>query len=236
MNIVITGPNGFIGRKLLAKLKNFDLNIRVVDRSTPVTDFNNIFDSCDFCFHLAGEVRPTATRDEFYRSNVLLTQNIIDCIDSNHGKTRILFASTIHTQKPINDYGYSKLDAENIISSYNEKYNLTDLIFRLPHLFGAGAKPQHNSVFATWVYSVVEGKPLNVYDCDVKMTYIQVDELIDFFIKQLSSNERLNLPESYVIKLGALKEMILSLYNGARAKNKLESYTLDMINEANKKK
>ncbi|MEL4429138.1 NAD-dependent epimerase/dehydratase family protein [Shewanella mangrovisoli] len=235
MNIVITGSNGFIGRKLLEKLKIFDFNIKLVDRLTHVSDFKSIFDSCDFCFHLAGEVRPTATRDEFYNSNVILTQNIINSIDLNLGKTKILFASTIHAGKPKNDYGYSKLEAENIISLYNKKYNLTDLIFRLPHLFGTGAKPEHNSVFATWIYNVVNGKSLNVYDGNVQMTYIQVDELIEVFIRQLFCEYRVNLPESYFIQLGDLKEMILSLHNGASPKNKLEYYVLEMLNDASRK-
>lgn len=232
MNIVVTGASGFIGRRLCKKLRLSDFNIKVISRETRASDFTHILSECDICFHLAGEVRPKATREDFFTSNVELTRKITESLAQNNKKTRVVFASTIHAQNPVNDYGFSKVEAERLISKYNADYGLSDFIFRLPHLFGEGAKPEHNSVFTTWIYNAVQGKELHVFDPEIVMTYVHVDELIDVFLKQIYNEYRLESPQPYIIKLGVLKDLILSINNGAACFSQLDFYILNMLKEA----
>ncbi|MFA0401689.1 hypothetical protein BCT09_09245 [Vibrio splendidus] len=232
MNIVLTGASGFIGKRLMSKLEPLNLNIRTIDRDTQRSDYNNIFSECDVCFHFAGEVRSNATSEEFFNVNSKLTKDVVQSIKLCGNNTRIIFSSTIHAGCPSNDYGFSKLEAEKIITSYNNDLYLIDCVFRLPHLFGVGAKPDHNSVFTTWVYNAVKGLELNVFDPDFKMTYINVDELVDVFIEQMYSDVKLELPSPYIIKLGDLKDKILSIYNGSACHSKLDRYIFNMLQDA----
>lgn len=232
MNIVLTGASGFIGKRLMSKLEPLNVSIRTISRDTRRSDYSDIFSDCDVCFHLAGEVRPSATSEEFFNVNTKLTKDVVQSVKLYGNNTRIIFSSTIHADFPRNDYGFSKLEAEKIITSYNNDLELSDYIFRLPHLFGVGAKPDHNSVFTTWVYNAVKGLELNLFDPDIKMTYISVEELVEVFVKQMYSDVKLELPPPYIIKLGDLRSKILSIYNGCACHSNFDRYIFDMLQDA----
>ena len=59
MNILVTGSNGFIGKNLVAELKNEGFtDILSFDRDTPVHLLDEYCEKADFVFHLAGVNRP----------------------------------------------------------------------------------------------------------------------------------------------------------------------------------
>lgn len=234
MKVAVIGATGFLGKKVCDGLLNKKLHVKAISRNDLSKGCYEGLLECDFCFHLAGEVRPNATTDDFHESNVRLTEIVLNTLRRNSKKPPVLFASTIHASNPKNDYGYSKLDAENLIREYYAETKSLDFIFRLPHLFGTGGKPQHNSVFTTWVYNAVQGKSLNVFDPSIHMNYIQVDELASMMIRQIGEDTRLILPSVYSITLGELKERILFLYNSGSPKDKLDKYIIEMLMDASK--
>ena len=60
MNILITGAKGFIGKNLIAELKNKGFNqIFEFTRDSNSAVLEKYAKECDFVFHLAGVNRPT---------------------------------------------------------------------------------------------------------------------------------------------------------------------------------
>ena len=65
MKILVTGAKGFIGKNLIAELKNRRYeDIYEVDIDTPTEKLAEYCKDCEFVFHLAGVNRPQNV-DEF---------------------------------------------------------------------------------------------------------------------------------------------------------------------------
>jgi len=163
MNVLITGATGFIGRYLTIALSK-TYSVRCLVRKTSdikgLTDLNvNLvygdlldktsiapaLDRIDLVYHLAGEVY-SRKKDDFYKGNVLATQNLLDaCKEKRTG--RIIFLSSVGVYKPVTTktlltedsecgpitfYGKTKLDAESLI----KKCNIPWVIVRAPVIYG----------------------------------------------------------------------------------------------------
>jgi len=55
-------------------------------------------------------------------------------------------------------YIQSKIKAENVLKEYNSFTRNKVYIYRLPHVMGKWAKPNYNSVIATFCYNIANGK------------------------------------------------------------------------------
>ena len=108
LNILVTGSKGFIGKNLLKKIDSKKVNILEFNRNNSIEVLEKLISQSDFIVHLAGEVRPDSSNDDFKNSNTLLTQTIIDTLKRNNKHIPILMASTIHAKLLKNDYGETK--------------------------------------------------------------------------------------------------------------------------------
>jgi UDP-2-acetamido-2,6-beta-L-arabino-hexul-4-ose reductase len=232
MKVAVIGAAGFIGRKLVKSLKSSGYIVFEITRQSTSEEFSTFLLNCDFCFHLAGEVRPNASENDFYENNVLYTKRVLEYLMINDAKPPIFFSSTVHAESRQSPYGNTKYLAEMLIHDYNCNTANVDLIYRLTHLFGCGAKPYHNSVFTTWIYDALCNKELIVYNESHVMHYIHVDELVSSMINILRSRSRLVLPQTYNISLGDLKSKILYIKNGGVPLGKLDIYIMEMLEEA----
>ena len=52
-------------------------------------------------------------------------------------------------------------------------------IFRIPNVYGPGAKPFYNSVIATFCYQISKGESVTIHDPSVKREFIFVDDLVE---------------------------------------------------------
>jgi len=78
MNILVTGSNGFIGKNLVAELKNEGFtDILSFDRDTPVHLLDKYCKKADFVFHLAGVNRPKDDA-EFMKGNFGFTSELLE--------------------------------------------------------------------------------------------------------------------------------------------------------------
>ena len=149
-NILITGSNGFVGKNLIQYLtNNNEINILTFTRDNTLNDLENLIKKSDFIFHLAGEVRPDSSEDDFNKSNAILTKSIVDILEKLGKKIPILLASTIHAKLLKNEYGKSKRVSEKTIEEYSINNKIQCSIYRLPHVFGEGCKANYNSVIST---------------------------------------------------------------------------------------
>jgi len=150
MNVLVTGATGFIGRHLVGPLSKTcslrclvrkssditplkDLNVEIVYGDLLVKDsLGPALDGIDLVYHLAGEVY-SRRKSDYYKGNVLATQNLLKACEVKETK-RIIFLSstavyrlptarTLLTEesecKPISIYGKTKLDAEELIKNSN---------------------------------------------------------------------------------------------------------------------
>ena len=184
-NILVTGANGFIAQNLIIKLEGAPLYINKFGRKHNSEELNSMVNHADFIFHLAGEVKPNSTREQFENSNSELTRSLIAAIKKTHRKIPVLLASSIHSDLSNNFYGRTKKESELLIENFSIQEKVDCFIFKIPHVFGQGCKPNHNSVITTWIYNKVNNLETIVYDRSFEMTYVYVQDLVDDFLQCL---------------------------------------------------
>ena len=187
LNILVTGSKGFIGKNLCNSLKN-DENINIIefDRNNTIEELNKLISKCDFIIHLAGEVKPNSSDEEFRKSNVTLTKLILDTLEYQNKVVPILLASSIHAKLLKYEYGKTKRDSELLIEEYSKEKKVNCFIYRLPHVFGEGCKENYNSVVSTWIYNSIKNLDINVFDRNIQMHYVYVQDVVKEFISSLN--------------------------------------------------
>lgn len=191
LNILVTGSKGFIGKNLLKKLDSNNFNILEFNRDDSLEKLEQLIIQSDFIVHLAGEVRPNSSNDDFKNSNTLLTQNIVDILRKHDKNIPILMASTIHAKLLKNEYGKTKREAELLIENYSKETDIKCFIYRLPHVFGEGCKPNYNSVISTWIYNSINDLEINCFDRSIEMHYVYVQDIVNAF-KTIIEKQTLN--------------------------------------------
>ncbi|WP_141502213.1 NAD-dependent epimerase/dehydratase family protein [Paenibacillus luteus] len=219
MKILVTGANGFIGKNLIAELKNRGYNnILRINRDSKKELLNEYASECEFVFHLAGVNRPQ-DESEFMSGNYGFTVDLLELLNKHNNKSPILITSSIQAEKE-NPYGASKKAAEDLLFSYCEERGSKSIVYRLPNLFGKWSKPNYNSVVATFCYNLARDLEIKVNDKDADLNLCYIDDVIDEFIRSLEGNENKKgifcyVPVTYNIKIGELADK-LQLFSANR--------------------
>ena len=234
MKILITGANGFVGKHLKNKIMNdgghelFELN-----RNTPWSEIEAIISDIDLIYHLAGEVKPDSTNDEFSKSNVCLTEKIINTITSKGLSIPVIYASSIHAEKQTNYYGITKRKSEILLENYSLENDSRVIIFRLPHLFGEGCKVNYNSAITTWIFQFINGQEINIYDPLIEMNYVYIKDLIiDLIDKEILVEKKISYYKPSIIhevKLGDVVK-IISSFEKNKEFNNINTFEYKLFN------
>ena len=153
MNILITGAKGFIGKNLIAELKNRGFNqILEFTRDSAPALLEKYTKECDFVFHLAGVNRPQNEHD-FIEGNYNFTSRLLELLKKHGNKAPIVTTSSIQAELN-NPYGKSKKAMENLLFQYQQETGINVYVYRLPNVFGKWSKPNYNSVVATYCYNI----------------------------------------------------------------------------------
>lgn len=212
LSILVTGSKGFIGKNLLKKLDSNLFNILEFNRDDSLESLEKQILQSDFIVHLAGEVRPNSSSDDFKSSNTLLTRNIVDVLNKNNKNIPILMASTIHAKLLKNEYGKTKREAEVLVENYSKETNTKCFIYRLPHVFGEGCKANYNSVISTWIYNSIHDLEINCFDRSIQMHYVYVQDIVDDFLsiidKQTSQEMYIEPEKVFETTLGEVVDFI----------------------------
>lgn len=211
MKILVTGADGFIGKNLVSHLGRLpDVEVITFVHGDDYRKLRQSVEYADFVYHLAGVNRPLADV-EFQESNVDLTQELCDCIASCGRPVPIAYTSSIQAQSD-NPYGISKKIAEECLLDLKAKVGNSVYIFRLPNVFGKWAKPNYNSVVATFCNNIAKDIPIRIDNPGSQVKLVYIDDVVSTFIGCLSADvgfEALVKPE-YLTTVGHLAEQIRS--------------------------
>lgn len=201
MNILVTGAKGFVGRNLVAALKN----IRdCKDRTHPELVISEIYeydistepallaDYCgkaDFVFHLAGVNRPK-DQSEFMAGNFGFASTLLDTLKRQGNDCPVMLASSIQAtligRYGQSDYGKSKLAGEKLFFQYSKETGAPVLVYRFPNLFGKWCRPNYNSAVATFCYNIANDLPITVNDPSTELELLYIDDLLEELLLALA--------------------------------------------------
>lgn len=187
MRVVVTGAEGFIGRNLVAAVApRHDVEIIQVTRATSAGDLKKAVAEADSVVHLAGINRPD-NDSEFMAGNAALTLEVCEAIRESGRPVAMLLSSS--TQADLdNPYGASKRAAEEHALALGRSNGSPVAIYRLPGVFGKWARPNYNSVVATFCHNTVNGMPLSIRDPDAELQLVYVDDVVADFVRRLEGD------------------------------------------------
>lgn len=200
-NILVTGADGFIGKRLVKRLYElgftvFEHNISDGDITTASFDFENI----SHVFHLAAMTFvPDSWKNpnEFYRVNVMGTENVLEFCRKN--KISLTIPSTYvygvpeympipenHKINPNTPYNHSKVLAESLCEFYSKAFGMDIVVFRPFNIYGAGQSGQF--IIPKIVSQVMDPEisEIEVMDLAPKRDYLYIDDLINAFILSIN--------------------------------------------------
>jgi UDP-2-acetamido-2,6-beta-L-arabino-hexul-4-ose reductase len=214
MKILVTGANGFVGKNLVAELKNRGFNdIFEFTKESDPSLLEKYTKECNFVFHLAGVNRPK-DEDEFIEGNFGFTSQLLELLKKYDNKAPILLTSSIQAEKD-NPYGRSKKAGEELLFNYYFETDVKVYIYRLPNLFGKWSKPNYNTVVATFCHNIARGLDIQINNPDAELNLCYIDDVLEEFIRALEGNPTMqndfcNVPVTHNIKLGELADLIKS--------------------------
>lgn len=214
MKILVTGAKGFVGKNLIAELKNRGYNdIFEFTRESDYSLLEKYTKECDFVFHLAGINRPK-DENEFMEGNFGLTSQLLELLKKHENIAPVLLTSSIQAEKD-NPYGRSKKAGEELLLNYYYETDAKVYVYRLPNLFGKWSKPNYNTVVATFCHNIARGVDIQVNNPDAELNLCYIDDVLEEFIRALDGNPTMQddfcvVPVNHNIKLGELADIIKS--------------------------
>jgi UDP-2-acetamido-2,6-beta-L-arabino-hexul-4-ose reductase len=234
MNILVTGANGFVGKNLVAELKNRNYtNVYEYSRETNPALLDEYCKKADFVFHLAGINRPKY-QFEFMDGNYGFTTKLLETLKRHRNTCSVMISSS--TQAELNNpYGISKKASEDLLLKYSVETGARVLIYRLPNVFGKWCKPNYNSAIATFCHNIANNLPINVNDPSVVLNLVYIDDVVEELINALNDNKVFvnnfcEIPFIHKVTLGEIVDLIHSFKNSRE-----ERSIPDMSNEFTKK-
>tara|TARA_B100001093_G_scaffold420282_1_gene412154 strand:+ start:30023 stop:31063 length:1041 start_codon:yes stop_codon:yes gene_type:complete len=172
--ILVTGCSGFVAEHLIPILKKeyivigidrkdckLDLDFFIKADLNNTKNYKNLLTNVDTIIHLAAARADWGiSREEFYKDNVDASRSIIS-VGHNAGIKNWIFVSSVSTMpqntnelldeaapfQPINDYGYSKMEAENEFNNlFTSNNNISLSIIRPTVLYGP-SNPHYTGIY-----------------------------------------------------------------------------------------
>ena len=198
LNVLITGPNGFLGKNIIEALGN-DFNFIFVSRKTQykIDELDTLLSiqKVDFVIHCAAKTFiPASLKDpyDFYKFNYISTLNIAElCRVKNiksllyinaypYGEPKDLPINEKHPLKPHSPYNSSKLLSEKLLFSYLD--GLTKVIsLRVFNVYG---KHQSNDFVIPKILSqILENGEVILNDLRPKRDFLYIKDLVQLIKK-----------------------------------------------------
>ena len=204
MKILVTGAKGFVGKNLVANLKNIQEN---KNRTRPNLIIDEIFEydidtdpvmleeycaKTDFVFNLAGVNRPKET-SEFMEGNFGFASTLLETLKKYENTCPIMLSSSVQAtlmgRFGTSEYGKSKLAGEELFFNYAKETGAKALVYRFPNLFGKWCRPNYNSAVATFCNAVANDLEFTVNDRSTELELLYIDDLVEEMFDALEGKE-----------------------------------------------
>jgi nucleoside-diphosphate-sugar epimerase len=227
MKILLTGANGFLGKVLYSHLISNFL-VKTLSRSSGdyIADLSKemplIADKFDIIIHAAGKAhsfpKSREDRDSFYKVNVQGTKNLLEGLENYKLPKSFVFISTvavygvsegnlINEQTELNSidpYGQSKVQAEQLVSKWCTRNNVTCTILRLPLV--VGWNPPGN--LGAMIKGINNGYYFNIAGGSAKKSMVLASDITNYLIKASEIGGIFNLTDGYHPSFFELSENI----------------------------
>ncbi|TWT77783.1 dTDP-L-rhamnose 4-epimerase [Posidoniimonas polymericola] len=171
--IAITGPSGFVAKGLQTRLRTHEgVEVRLIPRSAwdDVHRLAAKLAGCDAVLHIAGVNR--GTEDEVRTGNTVMAEKLVRACEANGQTPHVVFSSTTQRDNG-SPYGRAKLAAEQTLAEWSHRTGAPLSIAVLPNVYGAGCRPNYNSVVATFCAKLAAGEsPQIIEDREVEFIWV----------------------------------------------------------------
>jgi nucleoside-diphosphate-sugar epimerase len=243
--ILITGSQGFLGRKLVRSLRSkgyiveeFDLHVG------DISTFTFDFDQLDHVVHLASLVFVPASWEKpvaFYQTNVLGTINILELCRKMkcsltylssyvYGSPQYLPVDENHPIHPASPYNHSKLLAENACSYFASTFDIPVTVFRPVNVYGPDQNPDF--LIPKIIRQVFDPacEVIEVMDLRPKRDFLFIDDLI------MAINRSIELERSGIYNVGSgysidVESIVKSILEASGVKKPYRSVNSERQNE-----
>ena len=87
-----------------------------------------------------------------------------------------------------NAYGASKHAAEDHVFTLHREFGNPVAVYRLPGVFGKWARPNYNSVVATFCHNAIHDLPLSIHDEASELELVYIDDVVADIIRRLDGD------------------------------------------------
>lgn len=191
--ILVTGSDGFVGRRLIPALEKMGHAVRAFSRKQgDIASAELGYSGVDHVIHLAARTFvPESWRSPkpFFETNVLGTLNVLEFCKRQdasltlvssyvYGRPERLPIAETHPVEAFNPYNQSKIMAEQLARFYEAHAGLTLTIVRPFNLYGSGQDGRF--LIPTLVHQFLDNScdRVEVADLRPKRDYLHVDDLV----------------------------------------------------------
>jgi GDP-4-dehydro-6-deoxy-D-mannose reductase len=206
--VLITGGNGFVGGALVRRLRLEGATVWSLGRSdgdiSEAVTFKNL-PQVDVVYHLAARTFVPDSwvhSEQFMRSNVIGTQNVINYC--NRYNAKLVYASAYiygvperlpidesHAVQANNPYAMSKYLGEQLCSFGARYLSVPTTVLRVFNVYGPGQRSDF--LIPAIVNQILFGEKVRVKDLSPRRDYVFIEDLVDALIRAGNSGSVFDL-------------------------------------------
>jgi len=210
MRVLVTGANGFIAKNLIVRLEDMEFDVLRYTRANSRAQLVDLIEDADAIFHLAGANRPPSNT-QYLDDNVELSRFIAQALSKKRKKTHLIYTSSKQVAFD-NEYGRSKLAAEQLFEDREVISRHMITVYRLPGVFGKWCRPNYNSVIATFCYNKANGLSVEIDEGADEVALVYIDDVVNDFLRVLSGEwlgiRSRNVSNVYQVRLSDVERQL----------------------------